>query len=54
MESEKDEWQNLSGESDKFQLIEVQACNAGCYQCVVSNSAGSETSQCANLIVGKY
>ena len=46
-------WQNLSGEGSTFQVEEVQACNAGYYRCVVSNSAGSETSQCASLTVGE-
>ena len=52
-EGEKDEWQNLSGEGSTFQLLEVQACNAGYYRCVVSNSAGSDSSQCASLTVGE-
>ena len=47
-------WQNLSGEGSTFQVEEVQASNAGYYRCVVSNSAGSETSQCASLTVGKH
>ena len=53
-ESEEDGWQNLSGDSGTFQVKEVQASNAGYYRCVVSNSAGSETSQCASLTVGKW
>ena len=52
-ESEKDGWQNLSGQGSTFQVVEVQACNAGYYRCVVSNSAGSETSKCASLTVGE-
>ena len=51
---EKDGWQNLSGEGSTFKVVEVKASNAGYYQCVVSNSAGSETSQCASLTVGKH
>ena len=51
--SENDEWQNLTSESVTFQVVKVQACNAGYYRCVVSNCAGSETSQCASLTVGK-
>ena len=51
---EKDGWQNLSGDSGTFQVEDVQASNAGYYRCVVSNSAGSETSQRASLTVGKY
>ena len=47
-------WQNLSGECSTFQVREAQACDAGYYQCVVSNSAGSDTSECASLTVGKH
>ena len=64
LEGEEDEsevWQDLTCDSVKFQevkaglkLTSVQACDAGYYRCVVSNSAGSETSQCANLVVGEY
>ena len=50
---EKDGWQNLSQNGSTFQVVEVRACNAGYYRCVVSNSAGSDTSQCASLTVGK-
>ena len=50
-EGEKDGWQNLSGDSGKFQVREIKA---GYYRCVVSNSAGSETSQHASLNVGKH
>ena len=52
--SEKDGWQNLSGGSGTFQVRSVKASHAGYYRCVVSNSAGSETSQHATLIVGKH
>ena len=52
-EGEKDGWQKLSGEGSTFQVMKVTAHDAGYYQCVVSNSAGSETSQCASLTVGK-
>ena len=48
-EGEKDGWQKLSGEGSTFQVMEVTAHDAGYYRCVVSNSAGSETSQCASL-----
>ena len=40
------------GETE-LKVTGVQACNAGYYRCVVSNSAGSETSQYALLTVGK-
>ena len=51
---EKDGWQNFTNEGSTFQLVDVKASNAGYYQCVVSNSTGSETSQCASLTVGKH
>ena len=51
---EEDGWQHLSGDSGTFQVEEVQASNAGYYRCVVSNSAGSDTSQHASLTVGRY
>ena len=57
---EQDEWQNLSTDDNIFQQVEarlkltdVQACHAGDYRCVVSNSEGSEISQTASLTVGK-
>ena len=53
-ESEKDGWQNVSTEGSTFQVMEVKASNAGYYRCVVSNSAGNETSQHASLTVGKH
>ena len=62
-EDEQHEWQDLSCDGITFQEVEgglkltsVQECHAGKYQCVVSNSAGSEISQCATLTVnvGKY
>ena len=59
-EDKSETWQDLTC-GVKFQevktglkLTAVQACDAGYYRCVVSNSAGSETSQCTNLVVGKY
>ena len=59
-EDESETWQDLTCDGVKFQevkaglkLTAVQACDAGYYRCVVSNSAGSETSQCTNLVVGE-
>ena len=56
----QDEWQNLTLDDSTFQevgtglkLAGVQACNAGYYRCIVSNSAGSEMSEPARLTVGK-
>ena len=51
---EKDGWQNVPGEGSTLQVRGVKASHAGYYWCVVSNSAGSETSQCASLTVGRY
>ena len=53
-QGEKDGWRKLSGEGNILQVREVHASNAGYYRCVVSNCAGSETSQCASLTVGRY
>ena len=63
-EGEEDEskaWQDLTCDGVKFQEVKaalkftaVRPCDAGYYQCLVSNSAGSETSQCAILVVGEY
>ena len=60
-ESEQDEWQNLTSEDSMLQevatelkLASVQGHNAGHYRCVVSNCAGSSTSQCARVTVGKH
>ena len=44
----------MSGEGSTFQVRGVKASNAGYYRCVVSNSAGRETSQRASLTVGRY
>ena len=52
-EAEKDGWKNLSGDGSSLQVVGIQACDAGYYRCVVSNTAGSETSICAFLTVGK-
>ena len=51
---EKDRWQNVSTEGSTFQVMGVKASHAGYYRCVVSNCAGSETSQRASLTVGKH
>ena len=51
---EKNGWQNLSNEGSTIQVRSVQACNAGYYRRVVSNSAGNKSSQCSLLTVGKH
>lgn len=59
-EGEQYEWQNFTSEHGMLQkaatelkLASVQAHNAGYYRCVVSNCAGSTTSHCVRLTVGK-
>ena len=39
--------------SSTLTIPSVQKANEGSYHCTVSNCAGSETSQCATLTVGK-
>ena len=39
--------------SSTLTILNVQKSNEGSYCCTVSNCAGSETSQCATLTVGK-
>ena len=39
--------------SSTLTISSVQKSNEGSYRCTVSNCAGSETSQCATLTVGK-
>ena len=39
--------------SSTLTIPSVQKANEGSYRCTVSNCAGSETSQCATLTVGK-
>ena len=39
--------------SSTLTISSVQKSNEGSYHCTVSNCAGSETSQCATLTVGK-
>ena len=52
-------WQSCDVESfagansSTLTIPSVQKSNEGSYRCIVSNCAGSETSQCTTLIVGK-
>ena len=61
LDGEQDEWQSLTSEDGVLQrpaaelkLASVKAHNAGYYRCVVSNCAGSTTSKCVRLTVGKH
>ena len=58
------EWERTIGDGNDVEKIpgangstltipSVQKSNEGSYHCTVSNCAGSETSQCATLTVGK-
>ena len=53
------EWQLCDAEScpgansSTLTIPSVQKSNEGSYRCTVSNCAGSETSECATLTVGK-
>ena len=53
------EWQSCDVESFRgansstLTIPSVQKSNEGSYRCIVSNCAGSETSQCATLTVGE-
>lgn len=46
---------DIPGEtSDTYSIKDVTASHEGHYSCVVSNGAGSVSSTCANLTLGKY
>ena len=59
IEDESGEWQSCDVErfpganSSTLIIPSVQKSNEGSYRCTVSNCAGSETSECATLTVGK-
>ena len=55
-DSEKEEWQRYDERSDSHTLTisSVQKSNEGSYHCVLSNCAGSQSSDPAILTVGKY
>ena len=54
-----DEWQPCDGEtftgaaSSRLTILSVQKSNEGSYRCVISNCAGSQTSNPAKLSVGE-
>ena len=55
-ESEKEEWQRCDvkePDSRTLTISNVQKLNEGSYHCVISNCAGSQTSEPATLSVGK-
>ena len=54
--AESEEWQPCDAQgsnSTKLTILSVQKSNEGSYRCVISNYAGEQTSNGANLIVGK-
>ena len=58
---EQSKWQNLFSEermsrkvTSELKLARVQAHNAGYYRCLVSNCAGSTSSNTARLTIGKH
>lgn len=59
IESGSEEWQSCDVESfpgansPTLIIPSVQRSNEGSYRCTVSNCVGSETSECARLIVGE-
>ena len=60
-EDQSETWQDITCDGVKFQAVKaglkltvVEACNAGYYRCVVSNSAGNVTSRYSKLLVGKF
>ena len=54
--AESEEWQPCDAQgsnSTTLTILSVQKSNEGSYRCVISNYAGEQTSNAANLIVGK-
>ena len=47
------EWQPCDAESTSLTIPSVQKSNEGSYHCVVSNIAGTQTSEPAKLSIGK-
>ena len=55
-ECESEEWQPCNAEwcdGATLTITSVQKCNEGSYHCVISNYAGTQTSNPAKLSVGK-
>ena len=48
-----DEWQPCDAESTLITIPSVHESNEGSYRCVVSNCAGTQTSEPAKLSIGK-
>ena len=51
--AESEEWQLCDAQGSTLTIPSVQKSNEGSYCCVVSNYAGNETSNPAQLSVGK-
>ena len=48
-----EEWQSCDAESTSLTIPSVHEYNEGSYRCVVSNIAGTQTSEPAKLSIGK-
>ena len=48
-----EEWQSCDAESTLLTIPNVHESNEGSYRCVVSNIAGTQTSEPAKLSIGK-
>ena len=51
--AESEEWQLCNAQGSTLTIPKVQKSNKGSYHCVISNCAGEQTSNPANLTVGK-
>ena len=52
-ESSSEEWQRFPGaDSPKLTISSVEKSNEGSFRCAISNCAGCQTSNTANLVVG--
>ena len=47
-------WYHTSRSEKQTKTHQSPGFNAGFYRCVVSNCAGTETSQCTNLVASKH
>ena len=51
--AESEEWQLCDAQGSTLTIPSVQKSNEGSYCCVINNYAGEQTSNLANLTVGK-